>query len=282
MTKKKAATTNPASPTLIVFGTIDGKHRAGTFSEAEAALAKKAAAELGLSVLDVDNKSKRDLAAKLPAGRVHANASGFAPIARKAIYEVLTSIIGGDAQSNQEGKRTQIGTDEVSSSSPQKPSKPRLPKTWDDIQPGDLVLSQDRDPADGFWEAIVVRKAGTMYTLKWRQRQLSQRAFFKHHYNLGLMWPGEDMTTKKSEPNDAGSIYPRSWKAIGLQSLVLAQEQGPMQQWWEATPIKIEGDTFTLKWRDFPTLPNFVRPRFALALLHPNPTGVKASSKTAA
>jgi hypothetical protein len=57
MTKKKAATTKPANPTLVVFGTIDGKHRAGTFSEAEAALAKKAAAELGLSVLDVDNKS---------------------------------------------------------------------------------------------------------------------------------------------------------------------------------------------------------------------------------
>ena len=41
MTKKKAATTKPASPALIVFGTIDGKCRAGSFSDADAPLAKK-------------------------------------------------------------------------------------------------------------------------------------------------------------------------------------------------------------------------------------------------
>ena len=78
MTKKKAATTKPASPALIVFGAIDGKHRAGTFSEAEAPLAKKAAAELGLSILEVNDKTTRDLATKLRAGNAHANAGGDA------------------------------------------------------------------------------------------------------------------------------------------------------------------------------------------------------------
>jgi hypothetical protein len=274
MTKKKAATTKPANPTLVVFGTIDGKHRAGTFSEAEAALAKKAAAELGLSVLDVDNKSKRDLAAKLPAGRVHANASGFVPIARKAIFDVLTSIIGRDAQSNQEGGRSQIGTDVVSSSSPQKLSEPRLPRNWDDIAVGDLVLSQDSDPADGWWSAIVVKIQKDMISLRWQQR-LSKKTFQKHKFNLALIWPGEDTSPEQVEATNQPVKLPGNWQTIDLNQLVLAKEDGPMEQWWEATPLEVVGDGFTLKWRDYPNVPVITRTRFGLALIHPVPGGPK-------
>lgn len=90
MTKKKAITKKPASPALIVFGTIEGKHCAGTFLEAEAALAKKAAAELGLSMLEVTDKATRDLAIKLRPGMAHANASGFIGAAPKSVFAKLT------------------------------------------------------------------------------------------------------------------------------------------------------------------------------------------------
>jgi len=53
-----------------------------------------------------------------------------------------------------------------------------------------------------------------------------------------------------------------------------------MEQWWEANPIDAHGDSFTLRWRDYPALPTIVRPRLALALIHPNPAG--ASAKTTA
>ena len=276
--KAKAEKSRQTSPALILFGLVGGKPKAGTFVDSDAEAATKAAHSLGLAVLKVSGAQAQDLAAKLSAGQVHANGSGFVPFIRRDLYEQLKDLAKAQGIETNEP----AASDETNHSLPldsshaKSPHGHRLPKTWDDIKPGDLVLAQDRDPADGWWEAVVVRKSGTMYTLQWRQRQLSRRAFYKHHYNLALVWPGEDLAAKTSDPNDASSKYPSSWKAIGLQSLVLAQEEGPMEQFWEVTPIKIEGDTFTLKWRDFPTTPNFVRARFALALLHPNPAGVKA------
>jgi hypothetical protein len=44
-----------------------------------------------------------------------------------------------------------------------------------------------------------------------------------------------------------------------------------MEQWWEAKTIKLDKDTFTLQWRDYPELPTIVRPRAALGLMHPAP-----------
>jgi hypothetical protein len=258
MTKKKAATTKSASPALIVFGAIDGKYRAGTFSEAEAALAKKAAAELGLSVLDVDNKSKRDLATKLSAGRVHANASRFVPIAPRAVYALLTD---GPAEPVK-------GKD----------SEPHLPKSFQDIGVGSLVASQDSDPADGYWLAVVTKQKGDMLTLRWKSSS-DRRIIIKHRYSLGLLWPGEDLPVA---PDDAkNETYPANWQLIGVNSVVIAVEDGPARQLWQATVIEATGpDTFKLKWRDSPDVPAIERPRHSLVLMYPNPGAVKRSKKS--
>ena len=67
------------------------------------------------------------------------------------------------------------------------------------------------------------------------------------------------------------SAYPQNWGGIGSGHIVLAKEDGPMQQWWEAKVIAQEGEAFTLEWRDHPGLPPIKRTRFGLALIHPNP-----------
>ena len=61
---------------------------------------------------------------------------------------------------------------------------------------------------------------------------------------------------------------PCGWADLGVGSLVLACE-GPSLGWWEAVVLEEEADLFTLRWRDWPTLPRFVRRRWQLALLHP-------------
>jgi hypothetical protein len=50
--------------------------------------------------------------------------------------------------------------------------------------------------------------------------------------------------------------------------LVLAQETLEYG-WWEAIVIARTGDSFTLRYRDHPELPKFVRPRTAIALMSP-------------
>jgi hypothetical protein len=284
MTKPKAKPekSRQTDPALILFGLEGGKPRAGTFAERDAEAATKAARSLGLAVLKVSGAQAQDLASKLSAGQVHANGRGFVPFIRETLYEQLQDL--AKAQGIEATAFTPNGDEEsgtpVKTADGHATTKSRLPKSWDDIDVGHLVVTQDTDPKDGWWAATVVQKNGEMFTL--RLQHQNRRRVVKHKYNLALMWPGDDVEPKSSKSKGPNSLYPKSWQAIELQGLVLAMEEGPMQEWWEATPLEVDGDMFKLKWRDFPTLPTFLRPRLALALLHPNPTGVKAPSTAAA
>jgi len=61
---------------------------------------------------------------------------------------------------------------------------------------------------------------------------------------------------------------PRSFDEVGPGHLVLAQETLEYG-WWEATVLARAGDVFTLKYRDAPEVPTFVRHRSAIALMWP-------------
>ncbi len=62
------------------------------------------------------------------------------------------------------------------------------------------------------------------------------------------------------------SPRPRTWDEIGIGSLVLATV-GVEDGWWESLVLGTNGEMLTLKWRDFPREPVFVRRRTELALL---------------
>ena len=61
---------------------------------------------------------------------------------------------------------------------------------------------------------------------------------------------------------------PRTWEEIAPGHLVIAQEALDYG-WWEAIVIGRDGDMFTLRFRDYPKLPKFVRHRSAIALMSP-------------
>ena len=82
-----------AGPAVILFGLgDDGKPRAAYFPAAHADLAIKAAGLMGLTAVKVASPELGELAAKLPAGRIHANGRGFVPFIRKDLYGKLAEL----------------------------------------------------------------------------------------------------------------------------------------------------------------------------------------------
>ena len=73
---------------------------------------------------------------------------------------------------------------------------------------------------------------------------------------------GASMSSAVSAPKS-----PEDWDQIGVGSVVLAEDDP--DGWWETIVIGENGDAVTLKWRDWPSYPTFVRRRTELALLPP-------------
>ena len=248
----------------------------------QASIATKAATQLKLQVLTVTNDTIADLAAKLPSGRLHANGKGFIPAVRRDLYSKLLEA-SGQAPDPSPASASVVDSDGAAP----KPTG-KHPSSWQAIAAGHIVIVQDDDPKDGWWEAIVVGTAADMLSLRWRAAQQSRRTIQKHRLSVGLMFPDQPAPSKtapsgtgtdgqadqkKAVDKAAGqqnkSMYPQSWAELGPDKLVLAREDGPLGQWWEAVVVSQQGDTFTLRWRDYADLPTIVRPRQQLALLHP-------------
>ncbi|WP_316232258.1 hypothetical protein [Bradyrhizobium sp. SZCCHNR1051] len=66
------------------------------------------------------------------------------------------------------------------------------------------------------------------------------------------------------------SGLPRSWEEITVGHMVLAHES-PDDGWWEAVVIKREEEILTLRYRDAPKLPKFIRHINTVALVNPGP-----------
>jgi hypothetical protein len=61
---------------------------------------------------------------------------------------------------------------------------------------------------------------------------------------------------------------PASWDEIGPGHLVIAHESLEYG-WWEAIVVALKNDVFTLRYRDFPSLPKFFRDQSGIALMAP-------------
>lgn len=71
------------------------------------------------------------------------------------------------------------------------------------------------------------------------------------------------------EPGAISPTLPKSWSELAPGHLVLAQDSIE-DGWFEAVITKRDGDTLTVKWRDYPGVPEFERPITAIALLNSN------------
>src|SRR5207248_10959053 len=131
---------------LIAFGLDENKKaRAARFAGDDLGLLAKAAEQMNLTIHDVDSPELTEIAAKLPAGRLYATGRGFVPHVRPDLYKKIIAAVGGEA-----------ALKEVSP-----PVAQGLPRSFDEIAPGHLVIAQE-SLEYGWWEAIVLERNGDM------------------------------------------------------------------------------------------------------------------------
>jgi hypothetical protein len=69
------------------------------------------------------------------------------------------------------------------------PDGQALPKDWDDINPGHLVLAKDDGPCRSWWEAIPIEKAGDLLKLRWRNQVGGMTPITRPRLELALICP---------------------------------------------------------------------------------------------
>jgi hypothetical protein len=165
-----------SSSALFVLGYDDNqKPRGARFVDANASLVGKAAELMDLNVYEAANGELADLAKKLPVGRLYSTGKGFVPNIRQALYSEIVAALAG-APSAARSKDEDLPT--VASG---------LPKTWNDIGPGHLVIAQESHD-NGWWEAICIKRDGDMLSLRFRDYPKLPK-FSRHKSAVALICP---------------------------------------------------------------------------------------------
>src|SRR4051794_36666494 len=78
------------TPAVVLFGRDEANKPHGSyFVEPEVAQARKAAALMGVGLLPLTSDAERELAAKLPRGRIFGTGKAFLPFVKRPLYEEL-------------------------------------------------------------------------------------------------------------------------------------------------------------------------------------------------
>lgn len=153
MSKKKAAAKpkpypriKKNEPVVVLFG-LDEKEqpRGARFSGEDEALLSRMAKGLGLRIGVAVAAHQLAVVSQLPKGDVHATGVKAVPQIPLSLHEKLVALVGGE-------------TGVITTSQP---------KSWDDIEPGHLVVAQD-SLADGWWPAVVIKRHEQNLVLKFR------------------------------------------------------------------------------------------------------------------
>jgi hypothetical protein len=149
-TKTKAP--KAAVKSYILFGADEyAKPRAAKFAADDPELLVKAAEAMHLRLVEITEPEVAEIAAGLPTGRLHANGKGLVPYVKGEVYSELMCAT--------------LAT-EPPLTNPD-PAPQDLPRTWDDLAPGHLVIAKESLEM-GWWEAIVVERTGDLVTLRYR------------------------------------------------------------------------------------------------------------------
>jgi hypothetical protein len=177
MTKTAEKPTQNETPIIVVFGLDESqKPKAARFSSSQSQLVNKAAQamQLRVAVIAPPNGPATEIAKKLPVGRLYSNGKGFVPNIRRDLYIMLTGVLGVES-----GLPAAPGEPEV-------PVASGLPRNWDEVAPGHLVIAKETRHEDGWWEAIVLERDGDMLTLRWRDYP-TQPKVMRHRTAVALL-----------------------------------------------------------------------------------------------
>ena len=183
----KTSVTRTSSPKsedipLLVLGFDEQQKPCGArFIGDKPDLVAKAAELMGLQVYKASAPDVAEIAKKLPIGRLYANGRAFVPNVRQTLYSEVIVALAAEPQ------QAAVGTDDDKASTP---FARGLPRSWDEIAPGHLVIAQE-SLANGWWEAIVIERKDDMLTLRFRDYPRLPK-FFRHCTAVALMSPASD------------------------------------------------------------------------------------------
>jgi hypothetical protein len=185
---------SPAAPVstspLIVLGFDDQqKPRGARFIDAKTELVTKAADLMGFKVYEATSPDVAEVAKKLPLGRLYANGRGFVPNIRQSLYSDLVVALALESQTALGGNGDKDGL----------PAARGLPRSWDEIGPGHLVIAQE-SLEYGWWEAVVLERKNDTYTLQYRDYPHLPR-FVRHRSSIALMCPSTDQAKPAAQPD---------------------------------------------------------------------------------
>jgi hypothetical protein len=169
-----AASKEPTA-VLIVMG-YDEHHKpcGARFTGADPSLVAKAAKLMDLEVREASSPDLAAVAKKLPVGRLYGNGRGFVPNIRQELYSKVVAELSGEPQDAVTGQEAM-------------PVASGLPRTWDEIAAGHLVIAQETLDL-GWWEAIVIDRKDDMFTLRFRDYPKIPK-FVRHRSAIALMSP---------------------------------------------------------------------------------------------
>jgi hypothetical protein len=169
---KKTTPAKPPGKVHVLFGADEyAKPRAARFTGADLEPLTKAAAAMHLRLVEVTEPEVAEIAAKLPAGRLHANGKGLVPYVKADLYTSLmyATLAGEPPQANPD------------------PAPQDLPKSWDELAAGHLVIAKETLEI-GWWEAIVVERNGDLVTVKYRDYP-QYPTMVRHRSAIALITP---------------------------------------------------------------------------------------------
>jgi hypothetical protein len=175
ITKTGPAPGDQTEPTGPVLGYDDqAKPRAARFIGADPDLVEKAAKAMNLEVRPVTSSDLAEAAKRLPVGRLYANGTGFVPTVRQDLYTSIVVALAVDGRVERDKAFLSVVAKGPA-------------HTWDEIEPGHVVLAQETLEY-GWWEAVVVARTGDKFTLRYRDYP-TLPTFVRPKTAIGLMSP---------------------------------------------------------------------------------------------
>jgi len=189
--KSSIAPATSTSPLIVLGFDEQQKPRGAKFVDAKRDLVTKAAGLMGLKVYEASPPEVAEFAKKLALGRLYANGRGFVPNIRQSLYSDLVVALGLEPQAalSKNGDKDRL------------PPARGLPRSWDDIAAGHLVIAQE-SLEYGWWEAIVLARNGDTFSLQYRDYPHLPK-FVRHRSGIALMCPATDDAKPAAPPEQA-------------------------------------------------------------------------------
>lgn len=200
MTKKpspKAEDLNTPGKPLFVFG-LDkqGKPIGARFKEGAISPVIHKASEMKCSMVVHHSPQFDELGMKLPLGRIYSNGRLFVPNIRRDLFDKLRELQKTEGNKDDPKHWNGLGAN-VSSENDKDARKAipavgytGLPKTWDAIGPGNMVLVQE-SPEDGWFEALVMEREHDVLTVRLRDYP-DYSPMVRHVSTVALVFPNHE------------------------------------------------------------------------------------------